>query len=82
VTEQQWLKMYRETVHPLYGYMAKRTEGIRELTEDIVQESYLRTLDNWKRKSVPVRSIIRKTAGLLGTEWGRFLGCRKKKNDS
>jgi RNA polymerase sigma-70 factor (ECF subfamily) len=33
--------------------MAKRTGGIRELTEDIVQESYLRALDNWKRKSLP-----------------------------
>jgi RNA polymerase sigma-70 factor (ECF subfamily) len=53
VTEKQWLKIYRETVHALYGYMAKRTGGIRELTEDIVQESYLRALDNWKRKALP-----------------------------
>jgi len=53
VTEQQWLKMYRETVHPLYGYMARRTRGNRELTEAIVQESYLRALDDWKRKTVP-----------------------------
>ena len=53
MTEQQWLKIYRETVHPLYGYTAKRTGGNRELTEDIVQESYLRALDSWNRKSVP-----------------------------
>ena len=53
MTERQWLKIYRETIHPLYGYMAKRTEGNRELTEDIVQESYLRALDSWNRKSVP-----------------------------
>jgi RNA polymerase sigma-70 factor (ECF subfamily) len=53
MTEQQWLKVYRETIHPLYGYMAKRTSGIRELTEDIVQESYLRALDNWNRKTIP-----------------------------
>jgi RNA polymerase sigma-70 factor (ECF subfamily) len=33
--------------------MAKRTGGNRELTEDIVQESYLRALDNWKRKTLP-----------------------------
>ncbi len=51
--EQQWLQIYRETVHPLYGYMAKRTAGNRELTEDIVQESYLRALDHWKLKAVP-----------------------------
>jgi RNA polymerase sigma-70 factor (ECF subfamily) len=51
--EQQWLNVYRETVHPLYEYMAKRTGGIRELTEDIVQESYLRALNDWNRKNVP-----------------------------
>jgi RNA polymerase sigma-70 factor (ECF subfamily) len=33
--------------------MAKRTGGNRELTEDIIQESYLRALDNWKRKTLP-----------------------------
>jgi RNA polymerase sigma-70 factor (ECF subfamily) len=53
VTEQQWIKIYRETVHPLYGYMAKRTGGNRELTEDIVQEAYLRALDHWNRKTSP-----------------------------
>ena len=51
--EQQWLTIYRETVHPLYGYMAKRTGGNQALTEDIVQESYLRALDNWKLKTIP-----------------------------
>lgn len=45
--------MYRETVHPLYGYMARRTRGNRELTEDIIQESYLRALGSWRRKTVP-----------------------------
>jgi RNA polymerase sigma-70 factor (ECF subfamily) len=57
VTEQQWLNIYRETVHPLYGYMAKRTGGNRELTEDIVQESYLRALDDWNRKAVPISPL-------------------------
>jgi RNA polymerase sigma-70 factor (ECF subfamily) len=53
VLEQQWLQIYRETVHPLYGYMAKRTGGDRALTEDIVQESYLRALANWKHMNIP-----------------------------
>jgi RNA polymerase sigma-70 factor (ECF subfamily) len=53
VQEEQWLQIYRETVHPLYGYMAKRTGGDRALTEDIVQESYLKALANWKRRNVP-----------------------------
>ncbi|MGZ5469485.1 MAG: RNA polymerase sigma factor [Candidatus Aminicenantales bacterium] len=51
--ERQWLQIYRETVHPLYGYMAKRTGGDRALTEDIVQESYLRALDTWTHRAVP-----------------------------
>ena len=51
--EEQWLKIYRETIHPLYGYLAKRTGGNRALTEDIVQESYLRALDSWKNRAVP-----------------------------
>jgi len=53
MTEQQLLQTYRETVHPLYGYMAKRTGGNRELTEDVVQETYLRALDSWHVKKLP-----------------------------
>ena len=53
VIEHQWLTIYRETVHALYGYLARRTGGNRELSEDIVQESYLRALQNWNRKDVP-----------------------------
>ena len=53
MTEQQWLTIYRETVHPLYGYMARRTGGNRELSEDIVQETYLRALASWNHKTVP-----------------------------
>jgi RNA polymerase sigma factor (sigma-70 family) len=53
LTEQKWLTIYRETVHPLYRYMAGRSGGNRELTEDIVQETYLRALDSWSRKTVP-----------------------------
>ena len=51
--EDEWLRIYRNTVHPLYGYLAKRTGGNRALTEDIVQESYLRALDNWRNRAEP-----------------------------
>lgn len=53
MTEQEWLTIYRETVRPLYGYLARRTGGIRELSEDIVQETYLRALQSWGRKGAP-----------------------------
>jgi RNA polymerase sigma-70 factor (ECF subfamily) len=33
--------------------MARRTGGNQALTEDIVQESYLRALDHWNRKKAP-----------------------------
>jgi RNA polymerase sigma-70 factor, ECF subfamily len=53
LTETQWMTIYRETVHPLYGYLARRTGGIRELSEDIVQETYLRALGRWGSKGAP-----------------------------
>jgi len=53
VTEQEWMTIYRDTVHPLYGYLARRTGGLRELSEDIVQETYLRALETWNRKGAP-----------------------------
>lgn len=51
--DEQWLAIYRETVRPLYGYTAKRTGGDRALTEDIVQETYLRALDRWDPRAIP-----------------------------
>jgi RNA polymerase sigma-70 factor, ECF subfamily len=57
VTEQQWLTIYRDTIQALYGYMARRTGGNRELSEDIVQETYLRALENWRHKAAPAAPI-------------------------
>jgi RNA polymerase sigma-70 factor (ECF subfamily) len=51
--EQEWLRIYRETVRPLYAYLAKRTGGNRPLVEDIVQETYLRALNSWGLKKKP-----------------------------
>lgn len=51
--DERWLAIYRETVGPLYGYMARRAGGDRALTEDIVQETYLRALDGWKSRALP-----------------------------
>lgn len=53
MTEEQLTTIYRETVHPLYGYMSRRTGGNRALTEDIVQEAYLRALDSWRSGAAP-----------------------------
>lgn len=53
MTEQQLITIYQETVHPLYGYMSRRTGGDREMTEDIVQEAYMRALDSWRSGAAP-----------------------------
>jgi len=53
VVEHEWSSIYRETIRPLYGYIARRTGGNRELTEDIVQEAYLRALNTWHSKKSP-----------------------------
>jgi RNA polymerase sigma-70 factor (ECF subfamily) len=47
------MAIYQDTVHPLYLYTAKRTGGNRALTEDIVQESFLRALASWKTAAPP-----------------------------
>lgn len=53
MTEQQLMAIYQDTVHPLYRYTAKRTGGDRALTEDIVQESFLRAVTSWKTAAPP-----------------------------
>jgi RNA polymerase sigma-70 factor (ECF subfamily) len=79
LTETQWLTIYRETVHPVYGYVARRTGGNRELTEDIVQESYLRALDTWNRKTLPDSPL----AWLKRVARNILIDCmRRKKRDT
>ena len=57
MTEQEWMTIYRETVRDLYGYVARRTGGLRELSEDIVQETYLRALGDWRTKPLPASPL-------------------------
>jgi RNA polymerase sigma-70 factor (ECF subfamily) len=57
MTENQWLATYRETLHPLYGYICRRAGGDRELSEDIVQETYLRALSVWLQRELPQNPI-------------------------
>lgn len=53
MTEQQVLEVYRETIGPLYAYVSRRCAGERPLAEDIVQETWLRAVDAWRRQGVP-----------------------------
>src|SRR6185295_9648062 len=38
------IAVYRETVGPLYAFVARRAGGSRELAEDVTQETYMRFL--------------------------------------
>lgn len=57
MTESQWLAIYRETIQPLYGYISRRAGGDRQLSEDIVQETYLRALTIWIHRQSPEHPI-------------------------
>lgn len=45
--------IYRETIRPLYAYVSRRVGGDRNLAEDLVQETWMRALDDWSAKGVP-----------------------------
>ena len=55
--EHQLVDIYRETVQPLYGTVAGWTSGDRALTEDVVQETFLRAVKSWRSKGMPDNPI-------------------------
>jgi RNA polymerase sigma factor (sigma-70 family) len=55
--EQEMLRVYRETIKPLYQYVSRRVGGDRTLAEDLVQETWMRALDAWPRRGVPDEPI-------------------------
>lgn len=52
-SETQIITIYRETVDALYGYVSRRCNGQRALAEDIVQETWLRAVRDWRRAGIP-----------------------------
>jgi RNA polymerase sigma-70 factor (ECF subfamily) len=51
--EERIIQVYRECVHPLYGYVARRCGSDRTLAEDVTQETWLRAVAAWNRKGMP-----------------------------
>ena len=55
--EDQIVRIYRETIRPLYGYVSRRVGGNAALAEDLVQETWMRALDSWPSRGVPDEPI-------------------------
>lgn len=53
IPEDEVLRIYRATIRPLYAYVYRRTRGDASLTEDLVQETWMRALDAWPTRGVP-----------------------------
>lgn len=53
ITEDELVNVYRGTVKPLYAYVCRRAGSDHALTEDTVQETYMRALTHWRKKGLP-----------------------------
>jgi RNA polymerase sigma-70 factor (ECF subfamily) len=53
LSEDDVVRLYRDTIRPLYGYVSRRVGGDRALAEDLVQETWMRALDAWPSRGVP-----------------------------
>lgn len=58
ISEDRLVSVYRDTVRPLYAFVARRVRSNeRVLVEDIVQETYLRAVEHWSRRGLPDRPL-------------------------
>jgi RNA polymerase sigma-70 factor, ECF subfamily len=56
-TEDAVRRIYRDTLDDLYGVVSRRCEGDRDLTEDVVQETWLRAIHAWRADGIPDRPM-------------------------
>jgi RNA polymerase sigma-70 factor (ECF subfamily) len=52
-SEEDWIRIYHDTLVHLYEYVSRRTGGDRSLSEDATQETWLRALQTWPGKGIP-----------------------------
>ena len=53
LAEEDILKVYRETIRPLYAYVSRRVGGDKSLAEDLVQDTWMRALNSWPGRGLP-----------------------------
>jgi RNA polymerase sigma-70 factor, ECF subfamily len=56
-SEDRIVAVYRETIDPLYAYIARHCGGDRALAEDVTQEAWLRAVREWRRHGLPDRPL-------------------------
>ena len=56
-TEDSIRRIYRETLDDFYGVVSRRCDGDRDLTEDVVQETWLRAVRTWQTSGVPEKPM-------------------------
>jgi RNA polymerase sigma factor (sigma-70 family) len=53
IREQDLIRIYQETIRPLYAFVSRRVGGDAGLAEDLVQETWMRALDAWPANGLP-----------------------------
>ncbi len=51
------IEAYRETIEPLYRFVARRAGRSRQLAEDVTQETYLRAVQQWRGGRKPENAL-------------------------
>ena len=57
LSELELVLLYRKTIRPLYSFVSRRVGGESALAEDLVQDVWMRALDDWARHGVPVEPL-------------------------
>jgi RNA polymerase sigma-70 factor (ECF subfamily) len=57
LSEQALIATYRSTVRPLYAYVSRRVGGDAGLAEDLVQDTWMRAIGDWRGKGIPAEPL-------------------------
>jgi RNA polymerase sigma-70 factor (ECF subfamily) len=55
--DDQILSVYHEVLDDFYRVMSRRCDGDRDLTEDVVQETWLRAVKAWRADGLPDKPL-------------------------
>jgi RNA polymerase sigma-70 factor, ECF subfamily len=56
-SEHDLIETYRATLRPLYAYVSRRVGGDAGLAEDLVQDTWMRAMDDWPSKGLPEQPL-------------------------